>query len=134
MKRVTREGGWVAASVWDLAGARSPLTTFWEAAHSLDASSEGESHRPGSREGEIGALFREAGLDDIEETEFVSSITFERFEDWWEPYTLGVGPAGGYVRDLGEEQRSALRERSRELLPEPPFTVRAFAWVARGRA
>jgi ubiquinone/menaquinone biosynthesis C-methylase UbiE len=36
MARVTRPGGTVAASVWDHAGGRSPLTLFWEVARDLD--------------------------------------------------------------------------------------------------
>ena len=56
------------------------------------------------------------------------------FDEWWEPYTLGVGPAGAYVRSLGETDRSALRERCRTQLPEAPFSLTAVAWAARGRA
>jgi SAM-dependent methyltransferase len=134
MKRATKDGGIVAASVWDLAGDRSPLTLFWQTVHSVDPGGEGESYRPGSRAGELVSLFREAGLGDVEETESRSSVTFERFEDWWKPFTLGVGPAGGYVGGLGDEERAALYERARELVPEPPFTVEAVAWTVRARA
>jgi len=56
------------------------------------------------------------------------------FDDWWEPYTLGVGPAGAFVASLDDGQRAELRERCRALLPEAPFTVTARAWTARGRA
>ncbi|WP_246247724.1 hypothetical protein [Cellulomonas septica] len=35
MRRVTRPGGTVAASVWDQAD-RGPLTVFWRAARALD--------------------------------------------------------------------------------------------------
>jgi Methylase involved in ubiquinone/menaquinone biosynthesis len=132
MARVTREGGAVAASVWDHAGDRTPLTMFWRAAHSLDPKSQGESQLPGSRAGQLTEIFEAAGLREVEETTVESSVTFDRFDDWWEPYTLGVGPAGDYLRNLGEEERSALRARCRELLPEPPFTVRSIAWAARG--
>jgi SAM-dependent methyltransferase len=134
MRRVTRAGGYVAASVWDLAGGRSPLTVFWRVAHSLEPATEGESARPGTRAGQLTELFEAAGLQDVEESEHESNVTFERFDDWWEPFTLGVGPAGGHVRGLDDERREVFRERARELLPEPPFTVHAFAWAARGRA
>jgi len=36
MARVTRPGGLVAACVWDHAGERSPLSTFWRAVHGID--------------------------------------------------------------------------------------------------
>ena len=54
------------------------------------------------------------------------------FEDWWEPFTLGVGPAGAYVAGLDPERQAELRELCRERLPEPPFVVSANAWAARG--
>jgi ubiquinone/menaquinone biosynthesis C-methylase UbiE len=36
MARVTREGGVVAACVWDHAGGQTPLAPFWAAVHDLD--------------------------------------------------------------------------------------------------
>ena len=39
------------------------------------------------------------------------------FEEWWEPFTLGVGPAGAHVASLDADQQAQLRERCRELLP-----------------
>ena len=56
------------------------------------------------------------------------------FEEWWEPYTLGVGPAGDYVAGLDPERRAELRERCRAKLPPAPFTVDVRAWCARARA
>ena len=55
------------------------------------------------------------------------------FEDWWEPFTLGVGPAGAHVAGLDAEGQARLRERCRELLPAAPFVPPARAWAARGR-
>ena len=70
----------------------------------------------------------------VEEGELTASVRYERFEDWWEPYMHGVGPAGAFVEKLDEEGRAELRERARRLLPEPPFTVDSVAWAARARA
>ncbi len=78
-------------------------------------------------------LFRAAGLGDVEETEISSTARYATFEEWWEPYTLGVGPAGAYARGLRETERSALCEHCRRLLPQAPFTLTAVAWAARGR-
>ncbi len=61
------------------------------------------------------------------------SVEHQTFDDWWEPYMLGVGPAGDYVTQLDENGRARLRELCQERLPEPPFEVRARAWAARGR-
>ena len=61
-------------------------------------------------------------------------ITVEHatFEDWWEPFTLGVGPAGVYVTSLEPERQTALRKRCNEVLGPGPFTIESRAWTARG--
>jgi len=133
MGRVTRERGVVAACVWDHGGGQGPLSLFWEAARELDPEAEDESKLAGSGEGHLTQLFQAAGLHDVEETALPVSVEHPSFEDWWEPYTLRVGPAGAYVAALGPEDRDALRERCRALVPEGPFTLTARAWAARGR-
>ncbi|MEO8830372.1 class I SAM-dependent methyltransferase [Lapillicoccus sp.] len=132
MRRVTRPGGVVAACVWDFAGGRAPLSKFWRAVASLDPGVTGEQVRTGSKTGDLVALFRAAGLTDVRESELTVTCRFASFEEWWHPYTLGVGPAGDQVRSLDNEGRVALREACRELIPEPPFVVQAVAWAAVG--
>jgi SAM-dependent methyltransferase len=133
MRRVTRDGGAVAACVWDLGGGRAPmLSLFWKAARQLDPGLEGESRNPGTRAGQLAELFDAAGLRDLEETELKASVDYATFEDWWEPVTLGVGPVGTYVLGLDDDRRGSLRERCRRLLPEPPFTLTSVAWAVRG--
>lgn len=134
MRRVTCRGGVVAASVWDLAGGRAPLTLFWQAAREADPAVEDESLRAGAREGHLGELFVAAGLDGVEETALSVSREHAGFDEWWEPYTGGVGPAGAYVKGLDSDQRAELRERCRALLPDGPFELTFNAWAARGLA
>jgi hypothetical protein len=59
--------------------------------------------------------------------------TFATAEDWWQPFTLGVGPAGDYVKRLDGETRDALRARCAELLAAEPIEVAASAWAVRAR-
>ena len=132
MARVTRKGGVVAACVWDHAGGRGPLSLFWQAAHELDPGIEDESQLAGARDGHLVELFEAAGLRDVEQSTLSVDAEHASFEDWWEPYTLGVGPAGGHVKGLDEARRAELRERCRELLPEAPFVLTSRAWAARG--
>ena len=134
MARVTRPRGVVAACVWDHAGTGGPLSRFWQAAHELTLDLDDESRLPGAREGHLAELFDTAGLDDVEDGSLSISVEHPTFEDWWEPFTLGVGPAGAHVAALDPSARELLRERCRERLPEPPFVVTARAWAARGRA
>jgi hypothetical protein len=65
----------------------------------------------------------------------VVSAAYESFDDLWEPYTRGVGPAGAYVVSLEEEDRETLRgEYERRLgSPRGPFRLSARAWYAVGR-
>jgi SAM-dependent methyltransferase len=133
MTRVTREGGGVvAACVWDLAGGRAPLGPFWKAARQLDPDVDDESRLAGAREGHLAELLEVAGVREIADGAISVSIEHATFDGWWEPYTLGVGPAGTHVARLDEAQRATLRDRCRDLLPDAPFTIEARAWAARG--
>ena len=130
MARVTKPGGVVAACVWDHAGERSPLAVFWTAARELDPGARDESALAGAREGHLAELMRDAGLGGIEETLLEVPFGAESFDEWWEPFTLGVGPAGEYLGTLELDRVLMLRDRARELLPAAP---RACAWTAKAR-
>jgi SAM-dependent methyltransferase len=133
MARVTRKDGVVAACVWDHTGDQGPLSLFWRAARELDPDVVGESQLAGAREGHLGELFRSAGLREIEESALSVSVEHPSFEEWWGPFTLGVGPAGGYTAGLDAKRRAQLRDRCRAMLPAPPFTLTALTWAARAR-
>jgi SAM-dependent methyltransferase len=133
MGRVTRAGGVVAASVWDHGGGHGPLSTYWVAVHALDPDVPDESQLAGATRGDLTRLFEAAGLRGVEELPLQVSVEHRTFDDWWEPYTLGVGPAGAYVASLDDERREQLRARCEELLPEAPFVLTAQAWAARAR-
>jgi len=132
MARVTRTGGVVAACVWDHAGDTGPLAMFWAAVRELDPAADDESHLAGAREGHLGQLFRAAGLREVQETVLSVDVEHPTFDEWWEPFTLGVGPAGAYVERLDAEQVIRLREACRSRAAAAPFIVSARAWAARG--
>lgn len=133
MGRVARPGGTVAATVWDHAGDRGPISTFWRAVRSLDPAAPDESDLAGARARHLASLFVAAGLDVIWNTVLSVRVRYDSADQWWEPYTLGVGPAGAYVAGLADADRDALRRRCRELLPPAPFDVDASAWCVIGR-
>lgn len=134
MARVTRPGGLVAACVWDHAGGGGPLATFWRAVHDIDPAAPGEAELAGAREGHLTELCEAAGLTSIEPASLTVTVPFATFADWWEPYTLGVGPAGAYVAGLDEARREVLQARCARLLPSAPFEVAASAWCVLARA
>ena len=132
LTRVTRRDGVVAACVWDHAGGGGPLAVFWEAARALDPAVVDESRLAGARAGHLAELLAAAGLRQIEETVLEVGIEHPTFDEWWEPFTLGVGPAGSYTAGLDEPRRERLRLLCRERLPPAPLVVSARAWAARG--
>ncbi len=132
MARVTRGGGVVAACVWDHAGDRSPLAFFWRAVRELDLGTRDESGLPGARRGHLVELFEASGLRHVEDTVLVARVEYSSFDDWWEPFAFGVGPAGACFVALDPLHRARVRERCQELLPPAPFELVSFAWAARG--
>lgn len=133
MARVTRPGGLVAACVWDHHGDGGPPATFWRAVHDIDPDARGEADLAGAREGHLAELCAAAGLQHIESTALTVTVGFASFADWWEPFTLGVGPAGAYVTQLDERRCGLLRTRCEQRLPPAPFEVDASAWSVRVR-
>jgi hypothetical protein len=87
-----------------------------------------ESERAGTREGHLAELCEAAGLCRIVPSKLKVTVRFPTFADWWEPFTLGVGPAGAHVARLDDAGRNDLRARCAELMPPPPFGVTASAW------
>jgi SAM-dependent methyltransferase len=134
MGRVTRPGGTVSACVWDHATGGGPLSLFWDAVHELDPLAGAERGLAGAREGHLAELFTEAGLTDVSSGVLSVDVDFSGVDDWWEPFTYGVGPAGAYVADLDDVGRDALKAECARRLPDGPFTLTASAWLATGRA
>jgi SAM-dependent methyltransferase len=130
MSRVTRPGGTVAACVWDHAGDRGPLSVFWRAVRELDPAANDESGLAGAREGHLATLFAQAGFSGVRASVLTVRVRYASIAEWWEPYTLGVGPAGTYVASLSPPHAAALREQCQRLLPAGPITVDATAWAA----
>jgi SAM-dependent methyltransferase len=133
MSRVTREGGCVAACVWDHGGGRGPLSLFWDAVAELDPDAPNESRGAGARDGGLVALFEAAGLRDVEQAVLAAPVEHADFESFWEPFTRSVGPAGSYAAKLEPERLDRLRELCRARIPGEPFTIDACAWAAHGR-
>lgn len=130
MARVTRGGGVIGACVWD--GPTGALAPFWDAVHVIDPDADDEALLSGARKGHLTELFETAGLRDVREGSIAVDVVHPTFQEWWEPYTYGVGPAGDYVQRLDDEDRARLESVARERLGSGPFTVTATAWAARG--
>jgi SAM-dependent methyltransferase len=138
MSRVTRGGGVVAGCVWDYGGDMTMLRVFWEAAAALDserAESLMEAHTMRfARPDELVALWRSAGILDVDVIPLVVEASYDDFDDLWSPFPTGVGPAGAYTAGLENEQQATLRREFSRRLGDPtgPFTLSAQAWCAVG--
>jgi hypothetical protein len=95
----------------------------------LDPAADDESGLAGVREGHLARLFAQAGLGQAQATTLTVRVRYGSFEQWWEPFTLGVGPAGTYVASLTPDRRAELREQCRRLLPAGPFEISATVWA-----
>jgi SAM-dependent methyltransferase len=138
MARVTADGGTIAAYVWDYPGRMDLMRIFWDAAVDLDpaAGNLHEAIRFGDcRPEPLQALFADAGLGDVETTAIEIATPFASFEDYWQPFLGGQGPAPAYAMSLDEPARERLRDRLRERLPlhaDGSISLLARAWAIRG--
>jgi len=133
MARVTRAGGLVAASCWDFEGDRSPLAVFWDGVRHFDPTHPGEANEAGARAGQLAEYFGAAGLRDIRESEITVAVPIASFDDYWAPFTLGVGPAGAYLAALDVPGRADLRDVCQSLFPPTPCDLAVTAWTGYGR-
>ncbi len=135
MARVVRPGGTVAACVWDFENEMEMLRGFWDAALTIDpdAPDEARTLRFG-RPGEIAELFSTVGLHDITESTLDVTSTYASFDELWDGFLAGVGPAGAYCVALSDDERERLRAElfHRFGSPQGAFTLGAVARCAVG--
>ncbi|HET7807217.1 MAG TPA: class I SAM-dependent methyltransferase [Gaiellaceae bacterium] len=134
MARVTRPGGVVAGCSWDFSGGMEMLRVYWETARELDHELAGEYRSFGKLE-ELDALWHELGLEEVEAGPIEVSSEYGSFDELWDTFLLGVGPAGQYIVALPPDRQATLKDAYRERLGvgDGAFTLGARAWAARGR-
>jgi SAM-dependent methyltransferase len=133
MARVVRPGGTVAACVWDT-DRLEMFERFWRAVHEVEGSEPSNRRPPYSQQGQLRELFESAGLHGVVAGDLPIDMDYASFDDYWEPLTWGIGPAGAYCASLDPETQTAVRDAIRRELDDPdrPFTLRAVALAARG--
>jgi SAM-dependent methyltransferase len=139
MIRVTRDGGRIAAYLWDFARGMQLARYFWDAAVELDpeAQSLDQGRRyPLCHPDRLRALFAAAGLNALELQPLEVPTLFPSFDDYWQPIEVGHGRASEYVETLTPQNRERLRERLRSMLPTRPdgsIPLTALAWAIVGQ-
>lgn len=86
----------------------------------------------GTAEGDIAARFTRVGLIDVNGAALQARAHYNDFDDFWQPFTYAIGPAGQYLATLSDAQQAQVRETCRAALPTGPFSLDARAWCARG--
>jgi len=135
MARVVRSDGVVAACTWDYREGMTMLRTFFDAALALDPDAPDEGRTMSVQDADdLRRVWSEAGLEKVETSELVVEAEYADFDDYWQPFTTGTGPAGAYTASLDDEKQQALREELRRRLGDPrsPFRLSARAWAVRG--
>ena len=137
MARVTGRNGTIGAYVWDYAGKMELMRYFWDAAVELDpnATALDEAIRsPVCRPEALKELFAGAGLNDVDVTAIDIPTPFASFQDYWQPFLGGQGPAPAYAMSLADDARARLRDRIRERIPvqaDGSISLIARAWAIR---
>jgi hypothetical protein len=139
MRRVTRKGGVIAASVWDFRGGLVYQRMLWDTAASIDPNAARVRDRLFSASlalpDGLPTLFARAGIEDAETTSLVVRMDYASFADYWEPLLGGQGPVGAYAASLAPEMRARVQEAVRAAYlsgaPDGRRSLIAAAWAVR---
>jgi hypothetical protein len=138
MSRATSDGGTIGAYVWDYAEKMELMRYFWDAAVEVDpdAARMDESSRfPICHPEKLTELYRGAGLHNVEVTAIDIATHFADFENYWQPFLGGQGPAPAYVMSLDADARARVRDEVHRRLPvraDGSIALIARAWAVRG--
>ncbi len=131
--RVVRKGGTIAACTFEANGF-ALVATFWKAARRFDPDAPDDSRIPFRRISELTGLFERVGLRDIRSGEIGIEAGYASFDDFWDPFAFGIGPAGNWLVKQPEDRRAAIRSECFELLGRPSggFSLPARVLAIRG--
>lgn len=136
LRRMREIGSTVGAYVWDYGEGMQLMRTFFDAM--LDVRPQDREHDEAVRfpfctaEG-LEGLFTEAGFTTVTTRAIVVPTEFTSFDDYWQPFLGGQGPAPAYLRSLPEPDQDTLREAVRARLPieaDGAIRLTARAWAA----
>lgn len=138
MVRVTVGGGLLASCVWDYAQKMDLIRLYWDAAAELGLLAPGQDQGerfPICRPEALQAAFTGAGLSQVRVWPIEIEMRFEDFDDYWQPFLGGQGPAPGHAMSLDEASRLSLRDRLADCIARSAggaIVLAARAWAASG--
>ncbi|MBZ0285760.1 MAG: class I SAM-dependent methyltransferase [Anaerolineae bacterium] len=139
MTQAVRDGGIVAAYVWDYSGQMEMMRHFWDAAIKVDPSAS--EMDAGQRfticePNNLRALFESMDLKGVEVIPIDVQTQFKDFDDYWLPFLGAQGSVSKYLRGLNDEMRTALRDQLQRQLPtsdDGGISLVARAWAVKGK-
>src|SRR5262245_17271032 len=141
MRRVTRRGGTVAATVWDSRGGLVFQRILWDTAVAIDPNARTARDslfaNPVAIPGGLARFFHDAGLADVETQSLTIRMDYANFEDYWHPFLGGQGPVGAYFANLAPALGARIREAVCDAYcsgsPDGPRSMTASAWAVRAK-
>lgn len=138
-RRALRKGGVLGGYVWDYAGHAQFIRYFWDAAQAIDpegAAKADEGPRfPLCRPDPLRAAFADAGFSGVTVAPIDIATPFRDFEEYWAPFTTGIGPAPGYCMGLPDDRRKALKANLAARVPtdgDGMVLMAARVWAVKG--
>ena len=107
MARVVRPGGIVAAYAWDVPGGGFPYDALLAEMLALGMTVPGPPHPEVSSREPLEALWRAAGLHDVDLTAIAVERTFDDFDDYWGT-VQGSASLGATLKALTPEARATV--------------------------
>jgi trans-aconitate methyltransferase len=135
MNQAVKNGGTVAAYVWDYRGQMEMMRQFWDAAIVVDpVASEMDAGQRFTicEPNNLRALFEAEGLRKVDVIPIDIQTQFKNFDDYWLPFLGAQGSVSKYLGGINDETLNAIREQLQKQLPrtengEIPLVARAWA-------
>jgi ubiquinone/menaquinone biosynthesis C-methylase UbiE len=138
MRRVARRGGTIGVYVWDYREGMEMLSFFWRAVTEMDPAAREQDERdfPLCEPEALRSAFESAGAESVTVRPIEVPARFASFEDYWQTFLSGQGPAFAYLARLDAEARDDLRLRLAKILPLAPdgsVNLSLRSWALRAR-
>lgn len=138
MIQAVKQGGMVAAYVWDYSGQMEMMRHFWDAAIHVDpAASEVDAGQRFAicKPDNLRSLFQSLNLKAVDVIPIDIPTHFKDFDDYWLPFLGAQGSVSKYLRGLNDETKSAVRDQLKQQLStaeDGSISLVARAWAVKG--
>jgi SAM-dependent methyltransferase len=134
--RVVRDGGTLAAYVWDYSGEYEFARRFWDAALSVDP--RAAAYDPGRKasichERSLREALLAAGCSEVQTCVFDDSGEFPSREDYWHAFDRRQGSTSEYLSLLTDQERLGLQDAVLSTMPsQGPVKLKVRALAVKG--